>query len=183
MKTKILNSLLVAAAALFLSVSGLHAQNTSSIQVTIGAEAALTVGSPTTLSSSGSNFANFTGTTNLTYFIRTSQASGHTGSIVLQVTGDFGPANGPSVGTPPTAGDALTYNCAVAQPGNGGTATPCSGPVTASTTLQTSVATFGNDAHSAIGGNSASVSWILTNDPKYKTGVYSATVTFTISAT
>jgi hypothetical protein len=173
-------------AAATLLASGAHAQSStgnSSLQVTVGAEAALTVGSPTTLSSAGSNFANYTGTTSLTYFIRTSQASGHTGSIVLQVTGDFSPANGPSVGTPPTAGDALTYNCAVAQPGNGGTATPCTGPVTASTTLQTSVTSFGNDAHSAIGGNSASVSWTLTNDSKYKTGNYSATVTFTISAT
>jgi hypothetical protein len=46
------------------------------------------------------------------------------------------------------------------------------------------VATFGADAHTATfpGGDTATTTWTLTNDPKYKTGSYSATVTFTISA-
>jgi hypothetical protein len=47
------------------------------------------------------------------------------------------------------------------------------------------VVTFGADAHST-GGASASdagsVTWSLTNDPVYKTGTYTATATFTISA-
>jgi hypothetical protein len=33
-----------------------------------------------------------------------------------------------------------------------------------------------------MGGNTASMGWTLTNDPKYQTGSYSATVTITISA-
>jgi hypothetical protein len=45
------------------------------------------------------------------------------------------------------------------------------------------VATFGAGASSAVAGNSGSVAWTLTNDPLYHTGAYSATVTFTISAT
>jgi hypothetical protein len=112
----------------------------------------------------------------LTYFIRTSPTSG-SGSIVLQVTTDFSPSGGPSVGTPPTTGDALTYNCTVSSPG-----TACTGPLTAKTSGTTSVASFGADAHSALAGNTASVSWSLTNDPLYKVGTYNATVTFTISA-
>ena len=38
-----------------------------------------------------------------------------------------------------------------------------------------------NNAAAGTGGNS--VSWSLTNDPQYATGSYSATATFTISAT
>ena len=94
------------------------------------------------------------------------------------MTTDFSPAGGPSVASPPTAGDTLTYTCTVSAPGSA-----CSGSQTASTTVATPVATFGADAHSAAAGNSASVDWTLTNDPVYKAGTYSATVTFTISAT
>ena len=157
------------------------ATGTTTVNVTVGAEAALTVGATTNLTSTGTNFSSYTGTTSLTYFIRTTQ-SGGSGFIKLEVTTDFAPAGGPSVATPPTTGDALNYSCTVANPGNNGTATACTSPTTSSTTAQTSVATFGTDNRSLIGGNSASVAWTLTNDPKYKTGAYSAVVTFTISA-
>jgi hypothetical protein len=66
-------------------------------------------------------------------------------------------------------------------PGNNGSATACTGSVTASTASQMNVTSFGADARSLITGNSATVNWTLTNDPKYKTGSYSATATFTIS--
>jgi hypothetical protein len=156
---------------------------TTTLQVTVAAEAALTVGTPTTnLTSTGTNFGNYSGTTNLTYFVRTTQATGAS-NLVLQVTGDFSPAGGPSVGTPPTAGDKLAYSCTVANPGNNGTATACTAGTSSSTGAQTSISSFGADNRSSIGGNSATVNWTLTNDPKYKTGSYSATVTFTISAT
>jgi hypothetical protein len=150
---------------------------TTSMSLSVAAEAALTVNTgTTTLSSTGTNFSSYTGSTSLTYFIRTTPTSG-SGSIVLQVTADFSPSGGPSVASPPTSGDALTYNCTVSSPG-----TACTGPLTAKTTGTTNVATFGADAHSAFAGNSASVSWTLTNDPLYKVGSYSATVTFTIHA-
>ena len=162
---------------------GQSTSGATTINVTVAAEAALTVTTGTTnLTSTGTTFNNYTGTTNLTYFIRTTAAGG-TGNIVLQVTSDFNPAGGPAGGTPPTAGDTLAYTCTVANPGNNGTATACSGSVTSSTSAQTSVASFGADARSLKGGNSALAAWTLTNDPKYKTGSYSATVTFTISAT
>ena len=174
--------LLVTALGLLLTASLAHAQlgagtGTTSVSVAVAAEAALTaITGTSTLTSSGTNFSTYTGTTSLTYFIRTTPTSG-SGSIVLKVTTDFAPTGGPSVASPPTGTDALTYNCTVSSPG-----TACTGPLTAKTTATTSVATFGADAHSAFAGNSASVSWSLTNDPVYKVGTYTATVTFTISA-
>ena len=179
--------LLVAVIALLFAASLAYGQSgtgTTTVSVTVAAEAALTVNTGTTTLTTTGFFANYTGTTNLTYYIRTTQTTG-TGSIVLQVTSDFGGvgcSGGPCVGTPPSAGDALTYSCTVSNPGNNGTATPCTAPVTAKTSAQTNVALFGADNRSLVGGNTGSVSWALTDDPKYKTGTYTATVTFTISA-
>jgi hypothetical protein len=156
---------------------------TTTLSVTVGAEAGLTVAATSTLTSVGSNFAAFTGSTALTYFVRTTQSTG-AGSITAKVTADFTPAGGPSVATPPTAGDTLTYTSSGTAPGNNGTgAVMAFTNVTASTSAQTNVATFGADNRSLPTGNSESVAWSLSNDPKYKTGAYSATVTFTISAT
>src|SRR5262245_6328503 len=151
---------------------------TTTLSVTIGAEASLAINtSSTTLSTTGTLFADYAGTTNFTYKVRTGQSSG-AGNIVLQITSDFNGTGGPKVASPPSPGDALTYTCAVAS-----SATGCSSAQTASTTSTSPVATFGADAHSTKGGDSGSVSWTLTNDPVYKTGSYSATATFTISVT
>jgi hypothetical protein len=149
---------------------------TTTLSVTVSAEAAISVTTVTTnLTTIGTIFNDYTGTTGLSYKIRTAVGGGP-GSITLKVTTDFA-GNGPNVTTPPTSGDALTYTCTVSSPG-----TPCSGTQTASTSTATSVATFGADARSAKAGNTGSVAWTLTNDPVYKTGSYSAVVTFTISA-
>ena len=149
----------------------------TTLSVTVGAEASISVTNSTTTLTGTAAFANYTGTTNLLYKIRTSPGSG-TGAITAQVTTDFSPAGGPSVASPPTAGDALTYTCTVAAPG-----TACTGTQTASTTVSTPVAAFGAGAGTASAGNAASLAWILTNDAVYQPGTYSATVTFTISAT
>jgi hypothetical protein len=149
---------------------------TTALTVAVGVEAQISVTNATTNLTDASAFADYAGTTNLVYKIRTAPSTG-TGSITAQVTSDFSPANGPSVATPPNAGDALTYTCTVSAPG-----TACAGTQTASTTVATSVATFGADAHSVTAGNSASVAWTLTNDAAYRAGTYSATVTFTVSA-
>lgn len=168
--------------ALMLGAASAFAQlgattGTTTMSVSVVAEAGLTVNTTTTtLANTGTNFAPYTGTTALTYYVRTTPTTG-SGSIVLKVTTDFSPTGGPSVGTPLTATDALTYNCTVSSPG-----TACTGPLTASTSATTSVGTFGANAHSAYAGNSASVAWSLTDDPQYKVGTYTATVTFTISA-
>ena len=151
---------------------------TGTLTLNVAAEGGLTVNTAATpLIEAGTNFSPYTGTTSLTYFVRTSSGGG--GSVVLRVTTDFTGAGGPSVASPPTAGDALTYTCTVSAPG-----TACAGPLTASTLASTNVAIFGNNAHSTFAGNSASVSWSLTNDPVYLVGgPYVATVTYTISAT
>ena len=173
---------LLIAAVLLLTASLAHAllgttAPTGQLSLTVGPEAGLTVVTgTTTLTSAGLNLSPYTGTTNLTYFVRTTRVGG-SGSVVLRVTTDFAGAGGPSVGTPPTAGDALKYTCTVSAPG-----TACSGTQTSSTAATTPVATFGTDAHSAVAGNSASVAWALTNDPLYATGSYTATVTYTIAA-
>jgi len=154
------------------------ATGTTTLAVNVGAEASIAINTPSTsLATSGGLFADFTGTTNFTYKVRTGQSSG-TGNIVLSITSDFNGTGGPKVATPPSTGDALTYTCTLASSGTG-----CGSAQTASTTATTSVATFGADAHSVKAGDAGSVSWTLTNDPVYKTGSYSATATFTISAT
>lgn len=150
---------------------------TTTISVSVGSEASLRVDTATTTLTAGGTFANYAGTTNLTYKIRTAQSTG-SGTITARVTTDFSPAGGPSVASPPTAGDLLEYTCTVSAPG-----TACAGTQTASTAADTSVATFGADATSVAAGNSGSVAWTLTNDPVYKTGTYTAVVTFTIAAT
>lgn len=165
-----------------------HAQlgsgtGTTTLNVTVGAEAGLTVAASTTLASVGTNFTSFTGSTALTYYVRTTQSTG-AGSITAKVTTDFTPAGGPSVATPPTTGDALVYTSSGSVPGNNSTgAVMAFTNVTSSTSANTNVATFGADNRSLFAGNSETVAWTLTNDPKYKTGAYAATVTFTISAT
>jgi hypothetical protein len=166
-----------------LSIPAAHCQTFGSsgntnLNVTVAAEASLYVSTENTaLTSTGTLFADYTGTTNFLYKIRTSKTGG-TGNIQLRVTTDFSPSGGPSVANPPTAGDTLSYSCTVSSPG-----TPCSGTQVASTSSSTPVATFGANARSDRAGNSGSVAWTLTNDPAYETGSYSAVVTFTVSAT
>jgi hypothetical protein len=151
---------------------------TTTVSVTVGAEASIAINtSSTALTSSGTLFADYTGTTNLTYKVRTTPSTG-SGSIVLQITSDFNGTGGPKVNNPPTSGDKLSYDCTVATSGTG-----CGANQTASTSSTTPVATFGSDAHSTRAGDAGTVSWTLTNDPAYKTGSYNATATFTISAT
>jgi hypothetical protein len=180
-----MRKILTLAAALLLTASLTYAQLgttqvTNNLTVAPVAEAALTIGtSATTLSSSGTNFSDYTGTTPFTYFIRTTQ-SGGTGTIDLKVTTDFSTGTGgaPSVGNPPDPSDTLKYTATVSAPG-----TAASGSQTASTAATSPVASFGANAHSVKAGNSASVAWDLSNDPLYPTGSYTATVTFTIAAT
>jgi hypothetical protein len=170
---------LVAAAMLALaSVPNMLAQTTgtSTLSMTVAAGASITISTSTTTLTAASTFAAYTGTTSFSYSIRTSQSTG-AGSIQVKITSDFSPSSGPSVGTPPSSGDALTYTCTST------VGTACSTAQTASTSSNTSVVTFGADAHSAASGSTGTVVWSLTNDPTYKSGTYSATATFTISAT
>jgi len=140
----------------------------TTLDITVGPEASLTVGTgTTTLSASDTKFGDRTGTTNFTYKIRTTQ-SGGTGSITVKVTAFA--ANGPAVSD-------LSYTCTVAASGTG-----CSSSTVASTSAGTNVASFGQDAHSSDAGDSGSVSWTLLDKTAVKTGNYTSTATFTISA-
>jgi len=151
---------------------------TTSLQVVVGSEAAIRVDTATTNLTTAGSFASYAGNTDYTYKIRTGKVGG-TGTITVQITTDFNPAGGPSVATPPSAGDSLDFTCTASAP-----ATACVGTQAASTGSATNIATFGADARSAMAGNGGnSVSWSLTNDPQYSTGTYTATATFTISAT
>jgi hypothetical protein len=174
----IIRSFYIAIGTLFVSF-GLWAQNTgtTNISVTVSPEASIVINTSTTSLAAATTFANYTGSTAFTYKVRTSAASG-SGNIQLEVSSDFTPGNGPSVASPPSAGDRLSYVCTVAAP-----ATACSGSQNASTITQTPVASFGAGVASAASGNSGTVSWSLTNDPVYKPNSYAAVVTFTISAT
>jgi len=177
---KLNTNTLILASALLAMAGTAHAQfastGTGNVSVNVGAEASIRIDTPNlTLTSTGTNFSDYTGSTGFTYMIRTSAGSG-TGSITLKVTTDFSGTGGPSVAAPPTAGDTLSYTCTLSSPG-----TAAAGS-SASTTAATGVGTFGAGAASAKTGNTGSVSWDLTNDPAYKTGAYTAVVTYTINA-
>jgi hypothetical protein len=151
------------------------ATGTTTLSVAVAAESAISVTTATTnlteATDTGIFGSPYTGTANSSYKVRTTKGGG-AGSITVKISADFA-AGGPSVATPPT-GDAMTYSCTAAA-----SATPCVGPVTASTASAT-------NAHSAAGVGSSdagTVSWTLPNDPVYNTGTYTATALFTISAT
>ena len=139
--------------------------------------------SSVTLAKTGTAFSNFTGSLTIQYDARTTQSTGG-GYITVEATADFTPTGGPSIASPPSTGDALQYTCSGATLGTG-----CSGTQTVSTTTQTNVITLsasectgGGGSCSSTSPNTVTLSFTLTNDPKYDTGSYSATLTFTISA-
>ena len=137
---------------------------------------------PLALTKTGT-FNGFTGTITLSYRARTRQGSGQ-GTITVKATSDFTPTGGPSIASPPSAADKFTYTCSGATLG-----VACSGVQTVSTTTSTTVVSLGASACTGGGApcstanpNSANVTFILTDDSKYKTGSYSATLTWTIGA-
>jgi hypothetical protein len=138
---------------------------------------------PVALTKGNSSFNSFTGTMTLSYRARTRQGTGQ-GAITVKASTDFSPAGGPSIANPPSAGDKFTYTCSGATLG-----VACFGTQTVSTTAATTVVWLGASACTGGGApcstanpNSANVTFILSDDPKYKTGSYSATLTWTISA-
>ncbi len=166
-----------------LAASVCHAQNsstaTANLAVTVGAEAAIVVNTSPAFASSGI-FGNYTSTTTLTYYVRTIT----TGAVTVKITTDFstgGAGGGPSVLSPPTSGDTLTYTCTAVPPVTG-TATACGTAQTASTTSATNVIGFASTTQSAKIGDGATTTWTLTNDPSYAAGTYTAVATYTISA-
>jgi len=179
----------LSAVVMFLVPVGSYAQTTlgtQTLSLTLQAAGLLySVPASVTLTNTGTTFAAYTGAVTLDYRARTTASTG-SATITAKATTDFVCASGgPCIATPPSAGDALTYTCSGATLG-----TNCSGTQTVSTTAATNVVTIGAGVCTGAGSpcgnaatNTVSVNFKLTDDPKYKTGgLYSATLTWTISA-
>jgi hypothetical protein len=177
--------LLCVVALLFLPIFS-QAQNTATQTLAASIDplgAIFTVSTPLPLTKTSATFNAFTGAMTLSYRARSSQSTGQA-TITVKATADFAPTGGPSIANPPSAGDTFTYTCSGATLG-----IACSGMQTVSTTSATNVVSIGASACtgggapcSAANPNTVNVSFTLTDDPKYKTGSYSATLTWTISA-
>ena len=151
---------------------------TQTLSAQINAVGELSVPSTLNVSNSGNIFSAFTGNLTISYRARTTASTG-SGSLTIEATADFSPTGGPSI-----AGGQLTYTCSSATLGSA-----CSGTQTGSTSSQTSVVTMGAGLCTGGGGSCSSVnpnttqtSFTLADNPAFKTGTYSATLTFTISA-
>lgn len=176
-------SLLWALIALLFLPRFAPAQNTTTqtLQATIVPLGGLfTLSAPLTLTKSSTGFA---GAMTLSYRARTTQGTGY-GTITVKATADFSPSGGPSIAHPPSTGDKFTYICSGATLG-----ISCSGMQTVSTTFSTNVVSIGSSSCTGGGApcstanpDSTNVTFTLTDDPQYKTGAYSATLTWTISA-
>jgi hypothetical protein len=146
------------------------------LSANIGATAKLSVmQSGVTLLHAGATFANFTGSVTVQYNVRTTPTVSST--LVVEAATDFSPANGPSI-----VNSNLTYTCSGATLGSA-----CSGSQIVSTTSQTSVVAVGGGACTGAGcggsdPNSISISLTLVDSPTFKTGSYSTSLTFSISA-
>ena len=169
-----------AAAVLLLSPGGVSstASSTQSLAASITPIAKLTVPATATMTSGSTQFRPFQASVSISYRARSTPSGG--GSITARVTSDFSPTGGPSA-----AAGALSYTCSGAMLG-----AACSGTQAASTTSQTPVLTLPSSACTGGGGacssadpNSVNLTFTLTDDPGYATGIYSARITFTISAT
>jgi hypothetical protein len=152
---------------------------TQTLNARLAALGKLSVPASLTLTNIGSVFNNYTGSMTVQYRVRTTTA-GTGGTLTVKATANFAPAGGPSV-----ASNTLTYTCSGATMG-----TACSGTQTVSLASATNVLTVptgkctgGGGACSAVNPNTLSTSFTLVDDPAYQTGSYSATLTFTMSAT
>lgn len=157
---------------------GATATVTQTLNANLAAVGELSVPASLTLTNIGTVFNSYTGSMTVQYRMRTT-TTGTGGTLTVKATANFAPAGGPSV-----ASNALTYTCSGATLG-----TACGGTQTVSLASATSVLTVPTGKCTGVGAcasanpNSLSTSFILADDPAYQTGSYSATLTFTISAT
>lgn len=119
-------------------------------------------------------FGNLAGSVTLSYWARTSDGGG--GSVTVQADSDFSPSGGPSVGS-------VNYTCSGATLG-----AACSGSQALTTSTQTSLVSLPSSACTGGGGtcstqdpNTVQMTFSAPNRPHYRTGTYSAQITFTIS--
>jgi hypothetical protein len=160
------------------SVQAATATATQSLSATLSPIGKVSVPASISLTHVGSTFAAYSSVLSVSYRVRTTPAGA--GTITMQAGSDFTPAGGPLL----SSGN-LTYTCSGSTLGTG-----CSGTQTVSTTTATPVLTIPSAACTGGGGscsssnpNSVSVNLNLVNQTSFATGVYSAPITFTISAT
>jgi hypothetical protein len=163
--------------ALALPVSGIGdiASTTQTLSVNVGANGKLSVPATATLRAVDTRFGgSLSGTLTVSYWARTSTGGG--GSITVQAGSDFSPTGGPSVSS-------VTYLCSGATLGTG-----CSGSQTLATSTQTPLVALPGSACTGGGGgcstqepNTVLLTLSAPDKPHYKTGTYSALITFTIS--
>jgi hypothetical protein len=144
----------------------------------INAISKVSVPASLTVTRAGTTFVAYAGNLIVSYRARTTALTG-SGSLTVKATADFSPTGGPSI-----VSGQLTYTCTSATLGSA-----CSGTQTASTASGTNLVTLGASACTGGGGSCSSVdpntvqtSFALVNNPALKTGLYSATLTFTASA-
>jgi hypothetical protein len=171
--------LALTALALLLAASSAFAQGatqqTNYLNVAVAPEASLAAVNNTSLTEGSGAFASYTGSTSLTFSVRTSKASGTGGgTISFKIANDFTDTSSDTISVAAN----LTYSCSA-----GSVGTACSGssnPIALSTAE--TIVTFANDVHGS--GATASVGWTLANNPNYETNTsYSTIVTYTISVT
>jgi len=161
---------------LLLPASGIGDIQTTNqtISANVSANGKLSVPASITMRSSDTKFGGLSGSLTMSYWARTSNGGG--GSVTVQANSDFSPSGGPSVG-------AVTYACSGATLGAG-----CSGNQSLSTSTQTSLVSLPGGACTGGGGvcssqepNTVLLNFYVASKPHYKTGTYSAQITFTIS--
>jgi hypothetical protein len=146
------------------------------LSANLGAQAKLAVVQASiTFIRAGATFTNYTGAVTVQYRVRTTPSG--SGSLVVKAMSDFSPANGPSI-----ANSDLTYTCSGATVGSA-----CSGTQTVQTASTTNVVTVGGGLCTGSGcagtdPDSVSISLTLADKPTFKTGTYSTSLLFSISA-
>jgi hypothetical protein len=155
--------------------SGDAQTTTQTISANVSPYGKLSLPASVNLQAANTRFAGaLSGNLTVSYWARTSESGG--GSVTVQASSGFSPAGGPSIGD-------VTYLCSGATLG-----APCSGTQTLATSTQTPAVSLPSGACTG-GGSTCSIqdpnSVLLTfsapDKPQYKTGTYSAQITFTIS--
>jgi len=148
---------------------------TQTISANISPYGKLSVPASITLRAADSRFGgNLAGSLTVSYWARTSTAGGS--SLTVQASSDFSPSGGPSISD-------VTYLCSGSTLGAG-----CSGNQALTISTQTAVValpsgacTGGGSACSTTEPNTVLLTLSAPDKPRYKTGAYSAQITFTIS--
>lgn len=177
----ITNVVLLTALSVSLWAQGTVSDTTHSLTVATNANGKIHVASSASLTESGVPFGDFSASVSVQYYARTLTG----GQITVQATSDFGACASPAT-SPSIACNTVQYSCGVASFGSA-----CTTTVTLSTSSATSVLTLPSNSACVNGGNpcgpanpfTVPLNFTLSNDPNYKTGSYSATLQYTLSAT